>query len=149
VTANVSVPGGPFFFFFIATLGSLLPGWYALCRAYPDTEERGRLLCSQALLRSRVGRGIGSARLGSTVTFAAYERGLRIDMLRLVGPFSRPMFIPWSDVSIFRSTSRFSRFFAQTNLSFRHSRVMMNISNEVDARFRREARTVWPKRPPA
>jgi hypothetical protein len=51
-----------------------------------------------------MGRGVS---MQSLLTLSACQTGLRVQILRLFGPFCRPFFVPWDQISIVRTTSFF------------------------------------------
>jgi len=70
--------------------------WFELARRYPDRTEEASLR-----LRFQSGRMSGVAMSG-ILTLDVCATGLRVSIWRLFGPFSRPFFIPWSDLTVAR-----------------------------------------------
>ena len=101
------IPVGMVLFFIllwllVTTILALAAGWFSLAKAYPDRpEEPIALFSGQSGL---MGPGInfrGVLRLG------VCPSGLRLGMLRLLGPFSRDFLVPWSDISVSRGKTLF------------------------------------------
>ncbi|HLY58053.1 MAG TPA: hypothetical protein VKS60_20995, partial [Stellaceae bacterium] len=93
----------PFFFalfpsFFIGiwllvtTVAGLVSGWFELMRRFPDRDE-GAIL--------RIGFVSGTmgplVRFNGLLTLSASVSGLRVGMLRLLGPFCRDFLVPWEE----------------------------------------------------
>jgi hypothetical protein len=82
---------------FVTTILGLVSGWFALAKRYPDRPEAAILtmLYQQGLMGP-------SVRLNGVLRFSTCPSGLRIGIMRLLGPFNRDFFVPWTEVSIKR-----------------------------------------------
>ncbi|HEY2177440.1 MAG TPA: hypothetical protein VGH15_02565 [Caulobacteraceae bacterium] len=77
----------------ITSLLGLLGGWPVLMRRYPDRDEAPSLR-----LDSQYGRmGVG-VELRGALSLSACPSGLRVAISRFLGPFSKPFFVPWSEI---------------------------------------------------
>jgi hypothetical protein len=95
----------PFAAFWQAITGILGPasGGSACSVPSPTTADRAAAF--------PVGRdGRGDAGESSCFTLDIFATGLRISVLRLVGPFQRPSFVPWSNIWVGRRRIIFRRF---------------------------------------
>ncbi len=80
----------------VTSLLGAMSGWFALQRAFPDREE-------PALLDMRMQTGMmGGVSLRNCMRLEACPSGLRISVSRLLGPFQRPFFVPWSTIAVRR-----------------------------------------------
>lgn len=70
-------------------------GWFRLQRAFPDHMEQP---VQQLRFQSGAMGGLIPANFGSCLTLDICPTGLRVGVLRLLGPFQRPFFVPWSDI---------------------------------------------------
>jgi len=90
----------PFFFaamwLGVSTVLALKAHWFELARRYPDRAEDPSLR-----LRFQSGRMSGVAMSG-ILTLDVCVTGLRVSIWRLFGPFSRPFFVPWNELSVTR-----------------------------------------------
>jgi len=90
----------PFFFaamwLGISTVLALKAHWFELARRYPDRTEEASLR-----LRFQSGRMSGVAMSG-VLTLDVCATGLRVSIWRLFGPFSRPFFVPWNELTVTR-----------------------------------------------
>ena len=93
----------PFFFIGmwlgVTSLLGLLSGWYGLMRGYPDTDEEPLVVLSSQ--SGSMGLGVG---LNGILSLSACPSGLRVGMWRIFGPFSRPFFVPWSEIQLEQKT---------------------------------------------
>lgn len=71
-------------------------GWYSLMRRFPDRPETPL----QTFKNQSGSIGIVSAR--SILNLSVCPGGLRVGMMRIFGPFSKPFFVPWHEISITR-----------------------------------------------
>lgn len=81
----------------ITALLSLLSGWPALMKAFPDRDETPVLRLSGQ--SGSMGLGVN---MRGVLTFRVCPSGLRIGIARLLGPFSQPFLVPWDRLSITR-----------------------------------------------
>jgi hypothetical protein len=74
------------------SLFGLLSNWFELQRQFPRNDD-------QPLLRLRMRSGrVGLVGIGGALSLAACRSGLRVGILRLLGPFQRPFQIPWDQI---------------------------------------------------
>jgi hypothetical protein len=78
----------------ITSLLGRLSGWNALARAFPDTPDR-----PVDTLRFRSAR-MGVVNYSSCLRLDICPTGLRVSVLRLLGPFQRSFFVPWNQISV-------------------------------------------------
>jgi hypothetical protein len=79
---------------------ALFSGWFALLKAFPDREEEPILRMSGQ--SGSMGMGVG---LRGVLILSACPSGLRIGIMRMFGPFSRPFFVPWREISVIRNST--------------------------------------------
>ena len=90
----------------ITTVLGLLSGWFSLMRKFPDRPETSILT-----LRGQSGSmGPMAVGFGGVLSLGVCSSGLRIGIFRVFGPFCRPFFVPWQEISI----KRRSRLWGQT-----------------------------------
>jgi hypothetical protein len=77
----------------VTSLLGLWSGWYRLMRRFPDQMEAPLLE-----LRNQSGT-FGVVGMSRVLTIGACHTGLRLQIMRIFGPFSRPFFVPWNEVS--------------------------------------------------
>jgi hypothetical protein len=93
----------PLFFvaiwFATTTLLALLSGWVRLMATYPDQPD-------EPLLQLRHQSGMMGLWVGMSgiLTLSVCPRGLRVGMMRMLGPFCRNFFVPWGSVEVVRTT---------------------------------------------
>lgn len=94
----------------ITSLLGRMAGWFRLQDAFPDRTD-------QPLRRMRFQSGAMGSFLGLPVNygnclrFGICSRGLRVSVARIIGPFQRPFFVPWSSMKIRRHRMMFGRYF--------------------------------------
>jgi hypothetical protein len=95
----------------VTSLLGLLSGWYRLQKAFPDRIEQQPL----AQLRGQTGMMGGLALM--PVNFKHCLRldicptGLRVAVFKLLGPFQRPFFVPWSSITAERGRFLFGTYY--------------------------------------
>lgn len=77
----------------ITTLLGGLSGWSALSHRFPDRTETPRV----QLRGQSAAMGMG-VQLRGILTFSACPSGLRVGIARVFAPFSKPFFVPWSEI---------------------------------------------------
>lgn len=83
----------PVFWVIVTFMLSFLSGWQRLGQLYPaQTPTQGERMIWQSARLSRVN-------LSGVLNLVANETGLGLSMMMLFRAGSRPLFIPWSDVS--------------------------------------------------
>jgi hypothetical protein len=122
----------------ITTMLSLLSGWFRLMRTFPDRPEPANFQLKWQ--SGSMGAGVS---MRSLLTLSACPSGLRVQILRLFGPFSRPFFVPWDQVSIVRKKTFF---FPVAKLSFgRPSAGSLTLAGHVADNLARETEGAWPE----
>lgn len=83
----------PLFWLLVTSLLGALSGWFDLQKRFPDRIEpaRERLFGLSAIM----GLGIN---LGFALNLDVCPTGLRFSLLRILGPFQRPFFVPWDEI---------------------------------------------------
>ena len=97
----------PFFFggmwLLATTMLGFMSGWFNLQQWYPDDGSEEPLL----QLRGQSGQmGLGVSMHG-ILKLRAYSSGLGIGVMRIFGPFQKPLRIPWGEIESEPSTSFF------------------------------------------
>ena len=105
-------------------------------KAYPDRDERPVLRLSRQ--SGSMGLGVG---MHGILTFSACPSGLRVEMMRLFGPFLRAFFVPWSEVTVARKTTFFM---PVAKLKLGHI-VALSIPANVADTLARAAGRNWPE----
>ena len=77
----------------ITILLGVLAGWSGLARRFPDRDETPRIQ-----LRAQSGAMGMGVQLHGVLTLAACPSGLRVTISRGLAPFSKPFFVPWSEI---------------------------------------------------
>lgn len=77
------------------TVLSLMSGWFGLMERYPDRREPA--LAKEGSLSGTMGWGVG---LRGILTLGACQAGLRVTIWRIFGPFCRPLFVPWREITV-------------------------------------------------
>jgi hypothetical protein len=77
----------------VTSLLGALSGWFGLQRAFPDRDE-------PALEQWRMQSGaVGFVRFNNSLRLDICAGGLRIAVSRFLGPFQRPIYVPWASVT--------------------------------------------------
>jgi hypothetical protein len=124
----------------ITTLLGFLSGWFALARTYPDRDE--------AAIQVFAGQSgsMGMVSMGGVLRLSVCPGGLRLGMLRILGPFCRTFFVPWNELSVVRK-DRFLMKAAQ--IEFGQPVVgTLTIAADVADRLARAAAGHWPETDP-
>ena len=123
----------------VTSLLGLLSGWFSLMRIYPDTPEPPLLK-----LGGQSGwMGPLAVNMNGVLTLSACASGLRVGIMRMLGPFSSNLFVPWGDIH----AERRKRFFIQTvTLSFGSPVVgTLDLQAKVADRLAKAAGAGWPE----
>jgi hypothetical protein len=86
----------------VTTLLGAWSGWTSLQDEYPDRTEEPRLRLrfqSGALGSGNLWSPWGNVQYGNCLRLDVCASGLRISMWRIFGPFLRPFFVPWHDIT--------------------------------------------------
>jgi hypothetical protein len=70
-----------------------LSGWSAIEKRFPDRDEPARFQLKGQF--AAMGMGV---QLRGVLTFSACPSGLRVAIVRLFAPFSKPFFVPWGEI---------------------------------------------------
>jgi hypothetical protein len=95
------------FWLAITAILGVASGWFRLQRAFPDHMEQP---IERLRFQSGAMGGAMPANFGSCLTLDICATGLRVSVLRLLGPFQRPFFVPWSRISVSRRRILFRSF---------------------------------------
>jgi hypothetical protein len=121
----------------ITTLLGFLSGWFLLMKTYPDRPETP---LQSFPMQSGSMNVVG---MRSALTLSPCPSGLRLGMMRLLGPFCRDFLVPWDEISIIRK-ERFYRKVAE--FSFGRPVIgTLTVSADVADRLARSARSHWPE----
>jgi hypothetical protein len=95
--------------FWLAITGILgmASGWFRLQRVFPNRLEEP---IERLRFQSGAMGGAMPANFGSCLMLDICVTGLRVSVLRLLGPFQRPFFVPWSQISVVRRRILFRGF---------------------------------------
>jgi hypothetical protein len=85
------------------TVLALKSRWFALAERYPDRDDEEPLL----RLRGQSGTMGRRVAINGVLTLSACPSGLRIGIVRLFGPFSRPFLVPWKEITVTRRAGFF------------------------------------------
>ena len=88
----------------ITALLGMISGWNAIERMYPDLPER-----PVATLSYQSGRMRG-VNFNHCLRFDICATGLRVSVLRFLGPFQRPFFVPWGQIRTEPENALFVRY---------------------------------------
>jgi hypothetical protein len=124
----------------ITTLLGFLSGWFALARTYPDRDETA--------LQTFAGQSgsMGLVGMRGALKLSVCPAGLRIGMLRILGPFCRNIFVPWNELGVVRK----DRFFMKAvQIAFGQPVVgTLTIPADVANRLAHAAAGHWPETDP-
>jgi len=81
---------------FVTGILGLVSGWFALAKRYPDRPEAAILKIAY------LSGSMGGVRLNGALKLSPCPSGLRVGMMRLLGPFSRDFLVPWEDIAVVR-----------------------------------------------
>ena len=125
------------------SLLGVMSGWFALAARYPDRDE-----APLRTLRGQSGSmGAPPVSFGNILTLSVCRSGLRIGLLRLFGLFARPVFVPWSDIDVERSSRPFIGPVAR--LRFGGSEIgRLTVESYVADRLARASEGRWPEQGP-
>jgi len=121
----------------VTTLLGVWSGWYVLMRTYPDREEAPlESFSSQSGSMNRVS-------MRSILKLSPCPSGLRLGIMRLLGPFCRDFLVPWDQISVVRK----DQFFVQVaQISFGRPAIgRLTISADLADRVARAAGSHWPE----
>jgi hypothetical protein len=88
---------------FVTTMLGFMSGWFSLQQWYADDGSEEPLL----QLRGQSGKMGAGVSMGGILKLSAYSSGLGIAVLRIFGPFQKPLRIPWSEIEAEPSNSFF------------------------------------------
>ena len=81
----------------VTTLLGVMSGWFALTAQFPDRDDAPLLQ-----LRRQSGMMRRLVNCNHVLVLAACPTGLRVSIWRLFGPFHRPFFVPWDQLTVAR-----------------------------------------------
>jgi hypothetical protein len=82
--------------FAVTVILTRISGWHELMQRFPDRGEAPLLA-----LKNQSGQ-IGSVLARNILNLSVCPSGLRVGIMRIFGPFSRPFFVPWADLRVTR-----------------------------------------------
>jgi hypothetical protein len=125
----------------VTTILAVLSGWFRLMARYPNQTEEPLLR-----IRGQSGSmGLGVSMRG-ILTLSVCPSGLRIEIMRVFGPFCRDFFVPWQAISITRKHGLLS---PAATLQFGSPGVgSLTIPAHVADRLARAALGLWPETGP-
>lgn len=131
----------PLFFVGIWALATTMlgysSGWFHLMRIYPDCDE-GAIQTFSAQSGS-----LGGVRMNQVLKISICRTGLRIEMLRLFGPFNKPFFVPWDEISVARKDWRLWK---MAELRFgQPTQGKFSVLSHVADKYARAANGAWPE----
>jgi hypothetical protein len=113
-------------------------GWYGLMRLYPDRDEK-----PIRVFQGQTGWMNGGLSFNGILTLSVCPSGLRVSLPRVFGPFSRPYFIPWGDIRVYRLTEYFM---PAARLEFgQPARGALSVRGNTANRLARAAGRNWPE----
>jgi hypothetical protein len=90
----------------VTSLLGLMSGWFRLQRAFPDQEAQPAITQLRGV-NGLIGRVI-PVNFKYCLKLDVCPGGLRVSVTRLLGPFQRPFYVPWSSINIERGKMLFS-----------------------------------------
>jgi hypothetical protein len=118
-----------------------LSGWIPLMRQFPDRGEPALME-----ITGQSGSMGQSVSMGGVLNIAVCPSGLRIGIMRLFGPFSRPFFVPWASLRVVRTRGWFGPL---ADLQFgTREQGHLTIAGHVANRLARAAGEHWPESGP-
>lgn len=116
-------------------------GWYSLMRLYPDRDEK-----PIKVLGSQTGWMNGGLSFNGILTLSVCASGLRVSVPRIFGPFSKPYFVPWSEIRVYRLTEYFM---PSARMEFgQPSKGVLSVRANTANRLARAAGSNWPETGP-
>lgn len=85
----------------ITSLLGMLSGWKRMERTFPDRPEQP---IERFAYESARMRGVN---FKNCLAFEVCPTGLRISLMRILGPFRKPLFVPWSQIRAVREKLAF------------------------------------------
>lgn len=118
---------------------SRMSGWRALSDAFPDRADE-----------TLIGFGAASGQMGLGVSYnsclviTACRQGLRIGVWKIFGPFDRPFFVPWGQLTSERTRSLLGQ---RVTLCFGRPAIgHLQISSRLADKLAAAAGANWPER---
>ena len=130
------------FWLLIVTILSAASGWRGLQARFPDRDE-------DAVATFRMASGVMGAgvSMNNILTLAACRTGLRVSIWRIFGPFDRPFFVPWEQISVRRAGGGFLK---RATLTFGSPPAgKLQVSAGLADKLAAAASNRWPERSPA
>jgi hypothetical protein len=127
----------PVLWFAITYVASSRSGWFGLMEKFPDRAEN-----PLATLAYQSG-SLGGFAMRGVLRLCICPSGLRIGIMRIVGPLSHDFFVPWSEISVSRDDRLFGKV---ANLSFGRPPIgILTLPAEVADRMARTVGSLWPE----
>jgi hypothetical protein len=125
----------------VTTILAMLSGWFRLMARFPDQAMEPIL----RIRRQSGSMGLG-VNMGGILTLGVCPSGLRVEIMRVFGPFCRNFFVPWEDI---RVTRRTALFWPVAKLQFGSPSIgSLTIPAHVANRLARAAAGSWPETGP-
>jgi hypothetical protein len=122
----------------VTSILAMLSGWFRLMAKFPNQNI-------EPLLRLRhcsgtMGLGVG---MGRILTLSACRSGLRVGIVRVIGPFCREFLVPWESVAVARKSRIF---WPVAKLQFGNPVVgTLTIPAHVADKLARASAGLWPE----
>ncbi len=120
----------------VTTVLGFLSGWYRLASQYPDRPEEPLLT-----LKGQSGM-LGIVGMRGILNLSACPSGLRVRLMRLFGPFSPALFVPWGEISVDRKDRWFQR---TAVLTFQTGGGRLSIPENAANRLASAVPAAWPE----
>ena len=122
----------------ITTVLGVASGWYRLVARFPDQIEEPLLQ-----IRGQSGTMGLRVRMRGVLTLSVCSSGLRVGIMRLLGPFCRDFFVPWEAISIARKNDWLG---SVARLQFGNPGVgSLTIRADVADKLAHAAMGAWPE----
>jgi len=129
----------------VTTLLSAQSGWFRLMKEFSNRDHTGSYLATFYQQSGMMGAWCG---IGNLLEIDLYEGGLGIKIPRVFSPFVKPLFIPWSRVSVERERHPLVGNIAILHLGDKGILSRLMVEDHVANAFWRRAGTFWPETGP-
>ena len=126
------------FWLFVTSILGAMTGWFTLMKQFPNRSQRALLRLGQ--LSGNMGFGVA---MNGILSLSVCPDGLRVGIWRIFGPFCRPFFVPWSQLTVSRREGFFG---PRAELRFGHPEVgRLTVPGRIADRLGRAAAIHWPE----
>lgn len=94
----------------VTSLLGLMSGWFRLQKAFPDQIGQQPLLQLRGQTGMMGGLAFMPVNFKNCLRIDACPTGLRVAVMRLLGPFQHPFFVPWSSITVERGRFLFGTY---------------------------------------